>query len=162
MWKTGHSLIKARMRETGALLAGELAAHICFGDRYLPFDDAVYAGARLLELLHSTRQPLGGLLSDLPKVYSTPEVRVCCPEPDKFRLVQRIKDEFSAVLPVVDVDGVRLEFEDGWGLVRASNTQAALTLRFEAESEARVEEIRSVVVKKLEQLMRETCEGLKP
>ncbi len=158
MWKTGHSLIKARMKEEGALLAGELAGHICFGDRFLPFDDAVYAGARLLEILSVAGASLSELLSDLPVVFSTPEIRVFCPEHCKFEVVRRVRESFEGCIPMSDVDGLRLEFPDGWGLLRASNTQPALVLRFEAESRERLEEIRLLVETRLNESMRETCE----
>lgn len=161
MWKTGHSLIKAKMRQERAILAGELAGHLCFGDRFCGFDDAVYAGARLLALLAGCGQPVGRLLADLPPVYSTPEIRVSCPEHRKLHVVKQVRDIFAARIPVVDLDGVRLEFEDGWGLLRASNTQAALTLRFEAESESRLQQIRSLVMETLEPLMQENREGSK-
>lgn len=162
MWKTGHSLIKAKMQEEGALLAGELAGHICFGDRFLPFDDAVYVGARLLEILASGRKSVSELLADLPVVFSTPEIRVFCPEHCKFEVVRRVRESFEGRVPLSDVDGLRVEFPDGWGLLRASNTQPALALRFEAESPKRLEEIRLLVESRLEESKREICEESRP
>lgn len=136
MWKAGHSLIKAKMKETNALLAGEMSGHMFFKERYLGFDDAIYAGARLLEILSHDFQPLSALLKDLPRTYSTPEIRVNCPDNIKFHVVNEALKHFkNKGLEVIDVDGARIQYEDGWGLVRASNTQPALVLRFEAFSE---------------------------
>jgi phosphomannomutase/phosphoglucomutase len=162
MWRTGHSLIKAKMQEERALLAGELAGHICFGDRFLPFDDAVYVGARLLEILAAGRESVSELLADLPMVFSTPEIRVFCPEHCKFEVVRRVRESFEGRIPLSDVDGLRVEFPDGWGLLRASNTQPALALRFEAESGRRLEEIRLLVESRLKESMREICEESRP
>ena len=155
MWKAGHSLIKAKMKETGALLAGEMSGHIFFADRYFGYDDAIYAGARLLEIISERGAGLRDLLADVPPTYSTPEIRVDCPESLKFGVVKQAQDYFSRHYSTVTVDGVRVLFEDGWGLVRASNTQPALVLRFEAESEARLQEIRGLVEDKLEEIQKE-------
>ncbi len=154
MWKTGHSLIKAKMKDTGAVLAGEMSGHMFFADRYFGYDDAVYAGARLLEILAGTKRKLSELLSDVPKTYATPEIRVECPEHHKFRIVRQAQEFFQRHYPTVTVDGVRIQFEDGWGLVRASNTQPVLVLRFEAGSPQRLKEIRSLVETKLEDFTR--------
>ena len=145
MWKTGHSLIKERMRETGALLAGELSGHICFADEYLGFDDALYAACRLLEMLAAWDRPLSAVTADLPGYVSTPELRIEVPEERKFALVERAREHFSARHEVVAVDGVRVLFGDGWGLIRASNTQPVISARFEARSERRLGEIRSIM-----------------
>jgi phosphomannomutase/phosphoglucomutase len=145
MWKAGHSLIKAKMKETGAALAGEMSGHIFFADRFYGFDDATYAGARVLEILSKTDKNLSELLSDLPKTFSTPELRVDCTEEQKFAVVQKIADEFSKTNEVITIDGARILFENGWGLVRASNTQAILVLRFEADSEENLAKIRETV-----------------
>jgi phosphomannomutase/phosphoglucomutase len=145
MWKAGHSIIKSKMKETGALLAGEMSGHIFFADRFYGFDDACYAGARVLEILSNTDKPLSELLSDLPQTFSTPELRVDCAEDKKFRIVQQIADEFSKTNDVITIDGARIKFENGWGLVRASNTQAILVLRFEADSEDALTAIRKIV-----------------
>jgi phosphomannomutase/phosphoglucomutase len=134
MWKVGHSLIKAKMKETGAALAGEMSGHIFFGDRYFGFDDAIYSGARLLEILSNTEKPLSEFLADVPPVYNTPEIRIDCPEERKFEIVRQLTEEFKQTNEVIDVDGARILFDNGWGLIRASNTQAILVLRFEAET----------------------------
>ncbi len=145
MWKTGHSLIKGKMKETKALLAGEMSGHMFFADRYFGYDDALYASCRLLEIISKTGRSLKELLEDVPKSYATPEIRVECPDARKFQLVDRLREEFSKKYRVIDVDGVRIVFDDGWGLVRASNTQPALVLRFEAQSQERLDEIRNLV-----------------
>jgi phosphomannomutase/phosphoglucomutase len=138
------------MKESEALLAGEMSGHMFFADRYFGYDDAIYASCRLLEILSRTGRSLIELLADVPKSYTTPEIRVDCPDSKKFELVDRLKDEFSKHYTIIDVDGVRIVFDDGWGLVRASNTQPALVLRFEAQSEQRLEEIRTMVEKAIE------------
>lgn len=145
LWKTGHSLIKKKMREEGALLAGEMSGHVFFADRFFGFDDAVYATLRLLEILAAEGRALHELLADVPKTVSTPEIRVDCPDEQKFGVVERIKERFAKDHEVITVDGARILFDGGWGLVRASNTQPVLVLRFEAESEERLEAIRSEV-----------------
>ncbi len=152
MWKTGHSLIKNKMKETKAVLAGEMSGHMFFADRYYGYDDAIYASCRLLEILSKTGKSLSELLADVPQSHTTPEIRVECPDAEKFGLVDRLREEFSARYSIIDVDGVRIVFEDGWGLVRASNTQPALVLRFEARSKGRLAEIRTLVEEALERL----------
>ena len=132
MWKTGHSLIKQKMKEEEAALAGEMSGHIFFADRYFGYDDAVYASCRLLEILSATGKTVSELLADIPETFSTPEIRVECPDHIKFEVVKQVTDYFSERHDVIDIDGVRVLFPDGWGLVRASNTQPALVLRFEA------------------------------
>ena len=154
MWKAGHSLIKAKMKETGAALAGEVSGHIFFADGFFGFDDATYAGARLLQLVADSGQRISQLLENVPPLYNTPEIRVSAPESQKFEIVRRLQEYFSRHYETVTVDGVRVLFEDGWGLVRASNTQPALVLRFEASSPDRLEEIRSIVESKLEEVRR--------
>ena len=145
MWKAGHSIIKAKMKETNAALAGEMSGHIFFADRFYGFDDATYAGARVLEILSKTDQTLSQLLGDLPETFSTPELRVPCADERKFEIVQKIADEFAKTNKVITIDGARIIFENGWGLVRASNTQAILVMRFEADSEDGLNEIRNLV-----------------
>ncbi len=152
MWKTGHSLIKKKMREENALLAGEMSGHIFFNDRYFGFDDAIYATGRLLELLCEEARPLSQMLWGLPQVFSTPEIRMDCPDDVKFPLVDKAKEYFKSHYNVVDVDGVRVTFDDGWGLIRASNTQPVIVLRFEASSEARLQEIKTLMEEKLDEL----------
>lgn len=145
MWKTGHSLIKAKMKTEGAELAGEMSGHMFFKDRYFGFDDAIYASCRLLEILSASDRKLSTLLSDVPETFTTPEIRVDCPDDAKFGVVEKVTDYFRKRYDVIDIDGVRVLFPDGWGLVRASNTQPVLVLRFEAETEERLEEIRRIV-----------------
>jgi phosphomannomutase/phosphoglucomutase len=132
MWKTGHSLIKAKMKETHAELAGEMSGHMFFADRYYGFDDALYAACRLMEIVSRSGQKLSAQLADLPKTVTTPEIRVDCPDDKKFGVVRRVTDHFKKLYEVIDVDGARINFPSGWGLVRASNTQPVLVLRFEA------------------------------
>lgn len=153
MWKAGHSLIKAKMKETNAALAGEMSGHIFFADRFYGFDDATYAGARVLEILSNTDKKLSQLLADLPPTCSTPELRVPCSDETKFDVVKQIADEFSKTNKVIDIDGARIIFEHGWGLVRPSNTQAILVLRFEADSEEHLDEIREVVESRVNSLI---------
>jgi phosphomannomutase/phosphoglucomutase len=146
LWKTGHSLIKAKMKETGALLAGEMSGHMFFKDRYFGFDDAIYAAARLFEILSESRKTPLQLLADLPPSFCTPEIRMECADDKKFEVVSRAKRQLEDKgYRVNPIDGARVEFEDGWGLVRASNTQAVLVLRFEATSERRLNEIKSEI-----------------
>jgi phosphomannomutase/phosphoglucomutase len=136
MWKTGHSLIKSRMRELAAPLAGEMSGHIFFGGDWYGFDDAVFAGARLLEIVSRGRGGLGPLLADLPRSYTTPEIRVDCDDARKFEVVAAAAAHFASRYPVNTLDGIRMTFPHGWGLLRASNTQPVLVLRFEASDEA--------------------------
>jgi len=149
MWKTGHSLIEAKIREEGALLAGEMSGHIYFADDYFGYDDALYASARLVQLLGRHRETFSEMLDEMPKYYSSPEIRRECPDDLKFKVVKAIADEFINDYEVITIDGVRVEFEDGWGLVRASNTQPALVLRFEAETKERLLEIEKLINSKV-------------
>ena len=146
MWKTGHSLIKAKMKELAAPLAGEMSGHMFFGGDYLGFDDALFAAARLLEIV--SRQPFGlaPLLADLPRTITTPEIRVDVPEAEKFAIVEAATRHFTARYPVNTIDGIRITFPDGWGLLRASNTQPILVLRFEASNQRSLDAARSEVV----------------
>jgi phosphomannomutase/phosphoglucomutase len=152
MWKAGHSLLKAKMKETQALLAGEMSGHMFFKERYFGYDDAIYASLRLLEILARTDRPLSALLDDLPPSVSTPEMRVDCPDDKKFALARKATEYFRQRYDVIDVDGVRVKFPEGWGLIRASNTQPALVLRFEASSPEKLSEYRSIVESKLKEL----------
>ena len=154
MWKTGHSLIKKKMKEEKAELAGEMSGHMFFADRYLGYDDATYASCRLLEILAGTDKTLSELLSDVPITFTTPEIRVECPDDKKFALVESVTEYFRGKYNVIDIDGVRVLFGDGWGLVRASNTQPALVLRFEAASEERLKEIRTLIESVLSDMKR--------
>jgi phosphomannomutase/phosphoglucomutase len=153
MWKVGHSPIKAKMKETGAAMAGEMSGHQFFADRYFGYDDAIYAGARLLEILSNTDNSLSSLLEGLPKTVSTPEIRVECPDDKKFGVVAALTALFKQTHRVIDIDGARIVFEHGWGLVRASNTQPVLVLRFEARDQAEMDHIRGIVEDKLNSLI---------
>ena len=152
MWKTGHSLIKSKLKEEHAALAGEMSGHMFFADRYLGFDDAIYASFRLLEIIDREGCGIGELLSDLPPTCATPEIRVDCPDEEKFQVVNRLADYFRSHYEVTEIDGVRVKFDSGWGLVRASNTQPALVLRFEAKDEGALGEIRHLFETKLKEL----------
>jgi phosphomannomutase / phosphoglucomutase len=167
MWKTGHSLIKAKMKEESAVLAGEMSGHMFFADRYFGYDDAIYASCRLVEILAKTGKTLSSLVADLPETSVTPEIRVDCPDAVKFQLVQRVQARFveqakakrpvgqaGPIRDVVTIDGVRVIFHDGWGLVRASNTQPALVLRFEASTPQRLTAIRQAVEAELHEMQR--------
>ncbi len=149
MWKAGHSLIKAKMKETGAALAGEMSGHIFFADRFYGFDDATYAAARVLEILSKTDKKLSELFADLPITFSTPELRVDCPDDLKFDVVATLAEFYSRDHTVNTIDGARINFDGGWGLVRASNTQAILVLRFEADTQERLDAIREQVEAKV-------------
>ena len=153
MWKAGHSLIKGKMKEEHALLAGEMSGHLFFADRYYGYDDAIYASLRLLEILSQTGWSLSDLLGDVPKTYSTPEIRLDCPDHIKFQVVEAVKEHFRKDYPIIDIDGVRIPFPDGWGLLRPSNTQPVVVLRFEASTEKRLAEIRNLVEDALRRVM---------
>ena len=155
MWKTGHSLIKKKMKEENAALAGEMSGHMFFKDRYLGFDDALYATCRLLEIMADTGQGVDELIQDLPRTFTTPELRVECPDEIKFKAVEKIVAHFKAKQNIIDIDGLRALYDDGWGLVRASNTQPALVLRFEALSEKRLHEIQNEIESVLKEIIKE-------
>jgi phosphomannomutase/phosphoglucomutase len=150
MWKTGHSLIKAKMKDEGAVLAGEMSGHMFFADRYFGFDDALYAACRLLELLANSSASLSQMLSDMPPTVVTPEIRLQCDDDKKFEVVERVKEHFSSLYEVIDVDGARVLFPNGWGLVRASNTQDVLVMRFEADTPKNLDSIRAEVEAQVE------------
>jgi phosphomannomutase/phosphoglucomutase len=156
MWKTGHSLIKKKIKEENALLAGEMSGHIFFADRYFGFDDAIYSSARLLELLSRSGKKLSQMLAELPKTYHTPEIRIYASDEVKFKIVEEAKKELSQKYPILDIDGVRAIFPKGWGLVRASNTQEVLVLRFEGDTEEALKaierEIRQIVENAIKRL----------
>jgi phosphomannomutase/phosphoglucomutase len=156
LWKTGHSLIKAKMKETGAELAGEMSGHVFFKDRFFGFDDAIYSGARLLEILSNTDKTPLELISDLPKSYSTAEIRIDCSDENKFEIVKRAKNKFMQMgISTNEIDGARLDFGEGWALVRASNTQPVLVERFEAQTEKKLQEIKSLVENVIQQVIAE-------
>ena len=152
MWKTGHSLIKKKMKEVGAALAGEMSGHMFFADRYFGYDDGIYASCRLLEILDKSGKTIAELLDGIPATVVTPEIRVDCPDEVKFSLVEKVKEYFHRRYPLIDVDGVRVLFDNGWGLVRASNTQPALVLRFEAETEKQLKEYQQTVEEAVDRL----------
>jgi phosphomannomutase/phosphoglucomutase len=166
MWKTGHSLIKAKMKEVHAALAGEMSGHLFFADRYFGYDDAIYAACRLVEILKKFRSRGGHaktastLIDDLPRTYNTPEIRFDCPDHLKFKVVEKTKDVFmrAGSLPqkpreVITVDGIRAVFEKGWGLIRASNTQPVLVMRFEANDPAALESIKTMMEEKVNTIL---------
>ena len=145
MWKTGHSLIKEKMKETGALVAGELSGHICFGEDYFGFDDALYGACALVQLVSRHAEPLSARIAAFPRYVSTPEIRIEVDEERKFTIVAEAVEHFRRTHEVIDVDGARILFDGGWGLLRASNTQPVIVLRFEADSEERLDDIRGTV-----------------
>ena len=145
MWKTGHSLQKVKMKETGALLAGELSGHIMVADDYFGFDDALYDACRLIWILSRSHRSLADRVSDFPVYVSTAEIRIDVTEEQKWDIVERAVAHFRSLYDVIDVDGVRVLFGDGWALLRTSNTQPVIVARFEARTEERLEEIRSEV-----------------
>jgi len=152
MWRTGHSNLKKKMKEMKAPFAGEMSGHLFFADRFFGFDDAIYASARMAELIAKSSKKVSELLEDVPKYFSTPEIRAqVASDKLKFQIAEKAKNFFTEHYQVIDVDGVRIQFGDGWGLVRASNTQPVLVLRFEARSEHRLEAIKTLVVNKLKE-----------
>jgi phosphomannomutase/phosphoglucomutase len=151
MYKTGHSLIKAKMKQEHAALAGEMSGHMFFADRYYGYDDALYAACRLIEIVAASDKPLSAQLDGLPQTVSTPEIRVDCPDEAKFSVVARVAETFKGAREVIDVDGVRVIFPKGWGLLRASNTQPVLVMRFEAENENLLKQYRNEVESALQQ-----------
>lgn len=150
MWKTGHSFIKKKIKQEKALIAGEMSGHIFFADRFFGFDDAIYSTARLLEILSRSKQKLSEMLADLPQTFHTPEIRVYASDAVKFKIVEMVKKDLAEKYPIVDIDGVRAQFPNGWGLVRASNTQEILVLRFEADTEENLQAIRKEMEKSVE------------
>jgi phosphomannomutase/phosphoglucomutase len=150
MYKTGHSLIKAKMKEVHAELAGEMSGHMFFADRYYGYDDALYAACRLMEIVAKSGKPISAQLAGLPKMVSTPEIRIDCPDATKFQVVERVKEHFRGRRPIIEVDGVRVVFENGWGLLRASNTQPVLVMRFEAGNNQLLADYRREVESALE------------
>jgi len=150
MYKTGHANIKMKMKEEGVEFAGEMSGHVFLADRYLGFDDAIYVSARFIEIVSKTKAPVSSYLADQPKMYNTPEIHIKCADDRKFEVVAQVCNEFKTEgYDVNDIDGARITFSDGWGLVRASNTTPVLVTRYEAESEARMNEIRELVEGKI-------------
>jgi phosphomannomutase/phosphoglucomutase len=151
MYKTGHSLIKAKMKQEHAELAGEMSGHMFFADRYYGYDDAIYAACRLLEIVSKSGKPLSFQLEGIPQLVSTPELRIDCPDDQKFQVVEKVAEIYRRQRQIVDVDGVRVPFEEGWGLVRASNTQPILVMRFEATNKELLETYKNEVEQVVEQ-----------
>ncbi len=150
MWKTGHSLLKQKMRETGAPIGGEMSGHMVLADDFYPIDDAVYASCRILQMLSRTDETLSQMVSTIPEYHATPEIRgETVDDATKFEMVEKAVKFFKANYDVIDVDGVRILFGDGWGLVRASNTQPVIVMRFEAKTKERLAEIQEIVTCKL-------------
>jgi phosphomannomutase/phosphoglucomutase len=147
MSAAGHSLIKKKMQETNALLAGEMSGHICFSDEYYGFDDAIYAACRILKIVASSKEKVSAMLTDVPKTAATPEIRVDCPDENKFKIVRELTESFRKEYDVIDIDGVRIKFDNGWALIRASNTQPAIVFRFEANNVDHLDEIISIIRK---------------
>ena len=147
MAAAGHSLIKNKMRETGALLAGEMSGHICFADNYYGFDDAIFAACRVLQIVAQSNIKVSEMLADLPETAYTPEIRINCPDDQKFKIVRELTEIFREKYEVIDIDGVRVNFDDGWALIRASNTQPVLVLRLEAVTKERLKELVAVIKK---------------
>ena len=147
MAAAGHSLIKNKMRETGALLAGEMSGHICFADNYYGFDDAIFAACRVLQIVAQSNTKVSEMLADLPETAYTPEIRINCPDDQKFKIVRELTEIFREKYEVIDIDGVRVNFDDGWALIRASNTQPVLVLRLEAVTKERLKELVAVIKK---------------
>jgi len=151
MYKTGHSLIKAKMKQEHAELAGEMSGHMFFADRYYGYDDALYAACRLLEIVAQSGQPLSHQMAGIPKLVSTPELRIDCPDDIKFKVISKVGEIIRRDHKVVDVDGVRVPFQNGWGLVRASNTQPVLVMRFEATSQELLDRYQAEIESKVEE-----------
>ena len=145
MWKTGHSHMKAKLKETGALLAGEFSGHICFGERWYGFDDALYSAARLLEIIGGENKTIEELFNQFPVTFSTPEIKIETGEKRKFQIVEQLASQADwGDGAVTEIDGVRVDYHDGWGLIRPSNTSPVLTLRFEADGQAALDRIKNV------------------
>jgi phosphomannomutase/phosphoglucomutase len=155
MWKAGHSLIKSKMKEEHALLAGEMSGHIFFRHRYFGFDDGIYSAARLLELVARDGRALSKMLDGVPRTFASPEIRFDFPEEKKFRAVELAKERLRKHGRTIEVDGVRVIVDGGWGLVRASNTQPLLVLRWEATSEARLREIQRLIERTVQEIREE-------
>lgn len=154
MWKTGHSLMKKKIKEEKAFLAGEMSGHIFFADRYFGFDDAIYSSARLVEFLSRREEKLSQMLSRLPQTYHTPEIRIYASDEVKFKIVEDVKKELARSYPIIDIDGVRAIFPKGWGLVRASNTQEALVLRYEGDTKEDLEAIKKEINQIVEKVIK--------
>ena len=160
MWKTGHSNIKRKIKEEKAPLAGELSGHIFFSDKHHGYDDAIYAALRFIEILSDNTKKLSVILNDIPKMFSTPEIRLDFPEDKKFQIINDLSDELKKLsheYSLIDIDGIRIEDYNSWGLVRASNTQPALSMRFESNSEESLEKMKNLVLNLLEKVSGTRC-----
>jgi phosphomannomutase/phosphoglucomutase len=145
MWKTGHSLLKVKMKETGSLIAGEMSGHIFIADNYYGFDDALFVSARFYEIVSKSNKTVSEIIGEMPYYESTPEIRTEVGEEAKWKIVEAAKKEFSKEYETIQIDGARILFGDGWGLIRASNTQPIVVTRFEAKTKERLEEIKNIV-----------------
>ena len=146
MWKTGHSHIKSKIRETGAVLGGEFSGHICFADRWYGFDDAIYAAARRVQILAAEPRPASAVFDTFPNALATPEIKVATTEQRKFEVIDELvrNAAFGPPAQVTAIDGIRADYPDGWGLLRASNTSPMLSLRFEADDAQALDRIQGV------------------
>jgi phosphomannomutase/phosphoglucomutase len=150
MSKTGHSFIEAKMKELKAPLAGEVSGHLFFGENYYGFDDALLAAGKIAQIISNSETPLSEMFNDLPKVFTTPEFKAHCPDDKKFEIIKNLQDHFTKLYPCITIDGVRINFdENSWGAIRASNTSPNLTLRFEADTNNRLNEIQAIMVSEL-------------
>jgi phosphomannomutase/phosphoglucomutase len=144
MWKTGHSFIKAKMKETGAELAGEMSGHIFFKERWFGFDDGLYSAARMLEILSKHNQSSSEVFAELPDSINTPELQIMFEEGEHYKFMERFKQDADfGDADIITIDGMRINFENGWGLIRPSNTTPCLVLRFEASSQAALDDIQA-------------------
>ncbi|MFH1391436.1 MAG: phosphomannomutase/phosphoglucomutase [Candidatus Diapherotrites archaeon] len=156
MWKTGHSLIKAKMKEENALLAGEMSGHMFFTENWYGFDDALLAAVKIIEIISHSDKKLSEIVGEMPEYVSSPEYRVECPDNKKGIVVKAMVDKYKKLYPKsVTIDGIRVVFDDGWALVRQSNTQSKLILRFEAKTKKKLEEIESIIKPEVEKLIKE-------
>ncbi len=154
MYKTGHSMIKQKMKQDKIKLGGEMSGHIFFADRYFGYDDAIYASCRFIEIVAKSDKPVSQFLADQPKLFNTPEIRVDCPDDIKFKLVEKVRDSFiKEGYDVNDIDGMRINFDEGWGLLRPSNTQPVLVLRFEATSKEKLDEYKKLIDDRINEIL---------
>ncbi|MBA7701049.1 Phosphomannomutase/phosphoglucomutase [subsurface metagenome] len=145
MWKTGHSLLKAKMKEIKCPIAGEMSGHIFIADNYYGFDDAIFVSARFYELVSKTDKKVSEIIKEMPYYENTPEIRTDVTEDSKWKIVEDVREHFNKEYDTIEIDGVRILFDDGWGLVRASNTQPVIVTRFEAKTKSRLNEIKNLV-----------------
>ena len=153
MYKTGHSFIKKKMRDEKSPLAGEMSGHFFFADNYYGYDDGIFASARIVEILSNSGKKLSELIDEMPHYYSTPEIRIKCDDEEKFMIVENIREIFKDRYDIIDIDGVRIQFDNGWGLIRASNTEPAIILRFESVSKKGLKNIKEIVMSELKNFL---------